>query len=88
VHGRLGSPLRHDLLRFRPGFAGPGTLSTNPDGNTSSGQVLDTDTGQTENVVAGYWLNVPVQGTACEQCQPGWEPQVAVDYLHALGYTG
>ncbi|HEV3359447.1 MAG TPA: hypothetical protein VG247_21795 [Pseudonocardiaceae bacterium] len=71
-----------------PGLTALAGLSTNPSGATSSGAVLDTDTRNTASMVEGYWLNVPQKGSACKLCQPGGEPQVAVDYLHDLGYTG
>jgi hypothetical protein len=63
-------------------------LSTNPSGHVSTGQTLYTDTLNTEAAADGYWLNVPQQGTACPNCVPGGAPQVAVQYLNLLGYTG
>jgi hypothetical protein len=62
-------------------------LSTNPNGHVSTGQTLYTDTLDTDGVVNGYWLNVPVQGTSCPSCAPDGAPQVAVSYLNLLGYS-
>jgi len=62
-------------------------LSTNPSGHVSTGQTLFTDTLNTQGSVDGYWLNVPQRGTACPSCVPDGAPQVAVSYLHLLGYT-
>jgi hypothetical protein len=62
-------------------------LSTNPNGQVSTGQTLYTDTLNTEGSADGYWLNVPQQGTACPSCVPGGAPQVAVSYLQLLGFS-
>ena len=62
-------------------------LSTNPSGHVSTGETLYTDTLNTQGSVDGYWLNVPQQGAACPSCVPDGAPQVAVSYLHLLGYT-
>ncbi len=70
-----------------PGLDVRAGLSTNPSGNVSSGQVLYTDTLQTEATIDGYWLNVPKQGVSCPACVPDGAPQVAADYLELLGYS-
>jgi hypothetical protein len=64
-----------------------GGLSTNPEGSTTSGATMYSDTTATMGAVSGYWLNVPEQSSSCPTCQPGGVPGVAVDYLALLGYT-
>jgi hypothetical protein len=68
-----------------PALAG---LSTNPGGVVSTGATLNTDAQATQNLVEGYWLNVPEQSTYCPSCVAGGAPNVAVDFLHDLGYQG
>lgn len=63
-------------------------LSTNHQGMVSSGSHLYTDSRNTASVVQGYWLNVPKQSPGCPSCSPDGAPQVAVDYLHLMGYKG
>lgn len=63
-------------------------LSTNPSGQTTTGQTLYTDTSDTDTAVAGYWLNVPVQSNSCPSCSPTGDPDVAANYLWLLGYVG
>ncbi len=63
-------------------------LSTNHQGMVSSGQNLYTDTKSTASAVQGYWINIPKQSTGCPSCTPDGSPQVAVDYLHLMGYRG
>ena len=62
-------------------------LSTNPEGSSSSGTTMYTDTQATLGTVNGYWLNVPEQSNSCPTCQPGGVPNVAVDFLGQLGYS-
>ena len=63
-------------------------LATDPSGNVSTGLNLYTDSASTRQVVQGYWLNVAKQSTACPKCTTSGDPQVAVNYLHRLGYSG
>jgi hypothetical protein len=66
-------------------FAG---LSSDHDGNVSTGSNLYSDVVNTLGAVDGYWLNAPVAGTACPACTPGGAPQVAAQLLWDLGYIG
>jgi hypothetical protein len=62
-------------------------LASNQDGSIATGQQLYTDTVNTSGSVDGYWLNVPVQSSACPKCAVSGDPQVAAQYLELLGYS-
>jgi hypothetical protein len=75
----------HTVSPALPIWAG---LATDHAGIVSTGQNLFTDTMNTEALVGGYWLNLPQKSTECPTCTLDGSPQVAVDYLHLLGYSG
>jgi hypothetical protein len=56
-------------------------LSSDPEGQVTSGETLYADTLHTQSLVSGYWLNVPQKGQACATCTSTGEPQVAAQYL-------
>lgn len=64
------------------------TLSSNPEGRTTTPQVLYTDTIHSRATVSGYSLNVPRRSIACPTCTIGGDPDVAAEYLYMLGYPG
>jgi hypothetical protein len=70
----------------RPGAAVIAGLSTNPSGSQVTCSELASSIAATIGRVAGYWLNVPKQGTACPKCGPDPNPQIgtcALDsYFH------
>ncbi len=69
-----------------PGAVVISGLSTNPSGSQVTCQDLVSSIGVSIGKVAGYWLNVPKQGTACPKCGPNSNPQIgtcALDtYFH------
>jgi hypothetical protein len=56
-------------------------LSSDPEGQVTSGETLYTDTLHTQSLVSGYWLNLPQKGQECASCTSTGEPQVAAEYL-------
>lgn len=87
LEARRASPVGTAMLSVLAG------LTTNKGGKVTTAQVLYTDTKNTTPLdaaaaVDGYWLNLPERSGACPQCVPGGAPQVAVGYLHLLGYQG
>jgi hypothetical protein len=70
-----------------PGLDIRAGLASNQDGTVSTAQALYTDTVNTRGAVDGYWLNVPVQSSACPKCSVSGDPQVAAGYLEMLGYS-
>lgn len=59
-------------------------LSTNPSGKSVTTNQLYQDVLLTQNVVSGYWLNIPGQGSLCSACGSA-QPGIAIDLLKLLG---
>jgi hypothetical protein len=58
-------------------------LSTGPDGQNTSSYALYNATIATQDIVEGYWLNIPGNSPYCPKCTAP-NPQLAVDYLLML----
>ncbi len=58
-------------------------LSTNPPGAVVNSQQLISAMEATRSLVAGYWLNIPGQGTRCPTCNPP-RPDIGIQLLRQL----
>ncbi len=59
-------------------------LSTNPQGGPVTEQELAADVAATDNLVSGYWLNVPDPGASCPSCGAA-NPGLGASLLEAVG---
>lgn len=83
---------------YAPGLTVFAGISSNHDGTVATGAQLDADvvstacppapSPPTPGCIDGYWLNVPVQGTACPNCTLTGDPESAAGLLWDLGFAG